>query len=169
MKKLLVAAMMVFGLAANAQETTSSQTAQGKFVIEANTGSATTGSTAFSFSSQDGYTAWSIGAEGGYFVIDDLAVKAGLGFASNDNPFESDQFTYKIGAEYYILGNIPVGVDFTGTSVTGGSVNWIGLQGGYAYFLGENVSIKPAVRYNIGLEDGQKGQFQGLIGFALYF
>ncbi len=166
MKKLLVAAMMVFGLAANAQETTSSQTAKGKFVIEANTGSATTGNTSFSLTSVDGNTAWSVGAEGGYFVIDDLAVKAGLGYGDNGT---SDSFNYKIGAEYYILGQIPVGVDFTGSSYTGGSTNWLGLQGGYAYFLGENVSIKPAVRYNIGLEDGQKGQFQGLIGFALYF
>lgn len=166
MKKLLVAAMMVFGLAANAQETTSSQTAQGKFVIEANTGSNATGNTSFSLLSSDGNTAWSVGAEGGYFVIDDLAVKAGLGYVDNGT---SDAFRYKIGAEYYILGKIPVGVDFTGSSYTFGSINWLGLQGGYAYFLGENVSIKPALRYNIGLEEGQKGAFQGLIGFALYF
>ncbi|CAM1370523.1 hypothetical protein [Tenacibaculum xiamenense] len=166
MKKLLVAAMMVFGLAANAQESSSSQTAQGKFVIEANTGSATTGSTSFSLASVDGNTAWSVGLDGGYFVIDDLAVKAGLGYTDTG---AADRFNYKIGAEYYILGQIPVGVDFTGSSYTGGSTNWLGLQGGYAYFLGENVSIKPAVRYNIGLEDGQEGVFQGLIGFALYF
>lgn len=166
MKKLLVVAMMVFGLAANAQETTSSQTAQGKIVIEANTGSATIGNTSFSLTSSNGNTAWSVGAEGGYFVIDDLAVKAGLGYGDNGT---TDSFRYKIGAEYYIIGQIPVGVDFTGSSYTGGSTNWLGLQGGYAYFLGENLSIKPALRYNIGLEDGQKGVFQGLIGFALYF
>lgn len=165
MKKLLLVAMMAFGLTANAQET-KSQTSKGKFVIEANTGAATTGSTAFSLTSVDGNTMWNVGLDGGYFVMDNLAVKAGLGYGDTG---ESDAFSYKIGAEYYINGQIPVEVDFTGTSFTGNSVNWLGLQAGYAWFLGEHVSVKPAVRYNIGLEDGQKGAFQGLIGFSLFF
>ena len=165
MKKLLVVAMMAFGLAVNAQES-NGQTSKGKFVIEANTGSASTGNTSFSLASSDGNTAWAVGLDGGYFVMDNLAVKAGLGYADSG---VSDVFTYKVGAEYYIMGNIPVGVDFTGSSFSGGSTNWIGLQGGYALFLGEHVSVKPAVRYNIGLEDGQNGVFQGLVGFALYF
>ena len=164
MKKfLLTIAMVAFGFAANAQDD-SGQTSKGKFVIEANTGSASTGNTAFSFFSQGGNSAWAVGLDGGYFFMDDLAVKAGLGY--ND---ASEAFAYKIGAEYYIDGQFPVGVDFTGQSFTGGSINWVGLQAGYAYFLGENVSVKPALRYNIGLDEGQEGLFQGLIGFALYF
>ncbi len=166
MKKVFLAiAMLTLGVTVNAQESeTNSQTEEGKFVIEANTGSATTGNTSFALSSSNGNTSFSVGLDGGYFVMDNLAVKAGLGY----NDF-GEAFTYKIGGEYYIAGQFPVGIDFTGTSVTGGSVNWVGLQGGYAYFLGENVSIKPALRYNIGLDDGQEGLFQGLIGFALYF
>ena len=166
MKKfLLTIAMVAFGFAANAQDD-SGQTSKGKFVIEANTGSQTTGNTSFSFASTDGVTSFSLGLDGGYFFMDDLAVKVGLGyFDIND----VSAFNYKIGAEYYIDGQFPVGVDFTGSSFDGGSANWVGLQAGYAYFLSENVSVKPAVRYNIGLDDGQEGLFQGLIGFALYF
>lgn len=162
-KLLLVIAIVAAGFTANAQES-NGQTAKGKWVIEANTGSAATGNTAFSFASSDGNSDFAIGLDGGYFIMDDLAIKGGLGY--NDG---KEAFTYKVGAEYYIAGQFPVGIDFTGTSMDAGSVNWLGLQAGYAYFLGENVAVKPALRYNIGLEDGQKGLFQGLIGFALYF
>ncbi|TCP25768.1 hypothetical protein EV195_103128 [Tenacibaculum skagerrakense] len=166
MKKfLLTIAMVAFGFAANAQDD-SGQTSKGKFVIEANTGSLSTGSTAFSFSSTDGVTSFSLGLDGGYFFMDDLAVKAGLGYVDLNG---TSLFNYKIGAEYYIDGQFPVGVDFTGSSSDGASVNWIGLQAGYAYFLAENVSVKPTVRYNVAIEDGVPGTFQGLIGFALYF
>ncbi|RKF03936.1 hypothetical protein C8N26_1567 [Tenacibaculum lutimaris] len=165
-KLLLVIAMVAAGFTANAQEA-NGQTAKGKWLIEANTGSWTTGNTSFSLRSIDGNTAWSIGAEGGYFVADDLAVKVGLGFA--DDGFDSE-FVYKVGAKYYIASQFPVGVDFTGVSPDGGdSVNFIGLQGGYAWFLGDNVSVEPALRYNVALKDGQEGAFQALIGFALHF
>ncbi|MDO6812423.1 hypothetical protein [Tenacibaculum soleae] len=162
-KLLLVIAIVAAGFTANAQES-NGQTAKGKWVIEANTGSAATGNTVFSFASSDGDSNFAIGLDGGYFIQDDLAIKGGLGY--NDG---QEAFTYKVGAEYYIAGQFPVGIDFTGTSYDTHSVNWLGLQAGYAYFLGENVAVKPALRYNIGLEDGQKGLFQGLIGFALYF
>ncbi|REH48834.1 hypothetical protein C7448_105114 [Tenacibaculum gallaicum] len=163
MKKLLVViAMVAVGFTANAQEA-NGQTAKGKWVIEANTGSATTGNTSFSLATSNGNTQWSLGLDGGYFVADDLAVKAGLGY--QDNGF-GDAFVYKIGAEYYIDSQFPVSVDFTGD--TNSDLRWLGLQAGYAWFLGENVSLKPAVRYNVGL-DNQDGVFQGLIGFALYF
>lgn len=159
MKKLLLIAMMAVGLTVTAQE---GQTSKGKFVIEANTGSATTGNTSFSLASSNGTTNWSIGLDGGYFVMDDLAIKAGLGYLEVNG---SDAFNYKIGAEYFILSKIPVSVDFTGS--TGNDLKWLGLQAGYALFLADNIALKPAVRYNVGL-DNQDGVFQGLVGFSLF-
>ena len=165
MKKLLLGALMLFAMVSNAQkESNSTQTSKGNFVIEANTGAATIGNTNFSFSMIDGNSTWSVGLDGGYFIKDNLAIKAGLGYS--DAALNS--FNYKVGTEYYINGNIPVGIDFTGTSMSDLSTNWLGLQGGYAYFIGDHISIKPTLRYNVGLEEGQKGLFQGLIGFALY-
>ncbi|TBV25868.1 hypothetical protein DMZ43_08125 [Meridianimaribacter sp. CL38] len=172
MKKLfLFAAAAVLGLSnVNAQDSDNASTAlsEGSMVIEINTGSWTTGSTAFSLTSIDGNTAWSAGAEAGYFVMDNLAVKAGLGYA--DDGFNDGIFAYKVGAKYYIDGQFPVGVDFTGVSQDGNNANWVGVQGGYAWFVAPNVSIEPTVRYNVTLdEEKAESAFQGLIGFAFHF
>ena len=172
MKKLfLVGALALFG-AMNAQTAKSSNgaTAKGKWVIETNAGSPLHylgGSTAFSLTSVDGETRWNVGAEGGYFVADNFAVKAGLGYGDSD--FSKGTFTYKLGAQYYFNGNIPVGVDFTGFSTDGESVNYVGVEGGYAWFVAPNIAVTPKVRYNIATKDTYESAFQGLIGFSLFF
>ena len=174
MKKIILsaAALFFFG-SVTAQDkkmdNNGGQTAMGKWLIEANTGSWATGSTSFSLLSVDGgNTAWSVGLEGGYFVIKDLAIKAGLGYS--DDGYSYTPFSYKIGVKYYIVSQFPVGIDFTGTSGNGNNANWIGFQGGYAWFISDNVSIEPAIRYNATLDKNKADNaFQGLIGFALHF
>tara|TARA_B100001059_G_C17691431_1_gene505169 strand:- start:90 stop:608 length:519 start_codon:yes stop_codon:yes gene_type:complete len=172
MKKLILcAAIAAFGLSnVNAQDSDKGGNAlsEGSWVIEANTGSWAVGNTAFSLTSVDGFTAYSVGAEAGYFVMDNLAIKAGLGYNGADDIDGS--FVYKVGAKYYIAGEFPVGVDFTGASVSGENANWVGLQGGYAWFVADNISIEPTLRYNMTLDDMKaESAFQGLIGFALHF
>lgn len=172
-KLLLIAAVAVFGFTANAQDDSSSALSEGSWVVEVNTGSWTTGSTAFSLTSVDGETMWSVGAEAGYFVMDNLAVKAGLGFSDNGGDGAgSTSFAYKVGAKYYISGQFPVGVDFTGASFKDFDENpsYIGIQGGYAWFIADNVSIEPTLRYNLSMNsDFYDDAFQGLIGFAFHF
>lgn len=174
MKKIILSVVLVFAFGlVNAQDkkvsSNGGQTAEGKWLIEANTGSWATGNTSFSLLSVDGgNTAWSVGLEGGYFVVKDLAIKAGLGYSDDGGGY--NPFSYKIGVKYYIVSQFPVGVDFTGTSSDGTSANWIGIQGGYALFIGENVSIEPAIRYNATLDNNKADNaFQGLIGFVLHF
>jgi len=174
MKKILCFAVTLLTInamtAQNSDENTSSALQEGSWVIEANTGSWTTGSTAFSLSTEDGSTMWSIGAEAGYFVIDDLAIKAGLGYADFDGDFSV--FSYKIGVKYYIVGEFPVGADFTGSSYKDFDENpsYVGIQGGYAWFVADNISIEPTLRYNISMNsDFYDDAFQGLIGFAFHF
>ncbi|GAA0744150.1 hypothetical protein [Gaetbulibacter jejuensis] len=176
MKKLmLLAAMVAFGFTAKAQGSDDGGNAlsEGSWVIEANTGSWTTGSTAFSLTSQDGITMWSIGGEAGYFIMDDLAIKVGLGYGDNGGDGAgSSAFNYKVGAKYYIDGQFPVGVDFTGSSVKDFDENpsYVGIQGGYAWFVAPNVSIEPTLRYNLSMNDDfYESAFQGLIGFAFHF
>lgn len=176
MKKLIlsVAAVCAFGLA-NAQEASTDnggQTAKGKWLIEANTGFGDQflGNTGFGLRSEDGDTSWSIGAEGGYFVMDDLAIKAGLGYT--DMGGDVSAFAYKVGAKYYIISQIPVQVDYSGVSVKDADENpsYLGLQAGYAIFLGQNVSIEPGLRYNLSMNnDFYEDVFQVRIGFALHF
>ncbi len=182
MKKIIlsVAAILAFGFA-NAQdqkkEVASGQTSEGKWLIEANTGFgggtfAHTANTGIGFTSDDGVANWSVGGEAGYFVVDDFAIKAGLGYSSYSDGDEA-AFSYKIGAKYYINSMIPIQLDLTGASWKDVDENplWVGLQGGYAVFLGDNVSIEPGLRYNFSLNDNfnDKGVFEVRVGFALHF
>jgi hypothetical protein len=170
MKKIVLAAIAVltFGWA-NAQE----QTAKGKWLIEANTGFGDgVGSTSFGLWSQDGNTAWNVGAEGGYFVADNLAVKVGLGYGDNGGDVANSYFGYKVGAKYYVANKFPLEVSYNGASIKDLDENpsYIGLQGGYAWFVGKNVSVEPGIRYNVSLNDDYyKSAFQLNIGFALHF
>ncbi|AXP82005.1 hypothetical protein CJ739_2940 [Mariniflexile rhizosphaerae] len=177
MKKLLLSAVIAVFAMSNVNAQDGGQTSKGKWLIEANTGFGGGGglyghsaNTGFGLTSINGETLWAIGAEGGYFVMDDLAVKVGLGYA--DFAGES-AFSYKLGAKYYISSMIPVQVDFTGSSVDGFDENplWLGLQGGYAIFLGDNVSIEPGLRYNLSLNEDftDEGIFEFRVGFALHF
>ena len=170
MKKIILSAIavMAFGFA-NAQE----QTKEGKWLIEANTGfGAGVGTTSFGLSTNDDITQWNIGAEAGYFVIDNLAVKLGLGYGDTGAEGASSSFAYKIGAKYYIVNKFPVEVSFNGVNYEDWDDNpsFVGLQGGYAWFLGPNVSVEPGLRYNVSLDDKIADNYlQFNIGFALHF
>ena len=175
MKRTLLTALAVLGLifTTYAQDG-GGQTDEGNWLIEANTGFGSDvahgASTGFGLSSTDGTTVWSMGFEGGYFVIDDLALKAGLGYTDLDG---FTLFSYKFGAKYYINRQIPVQIDLTGASIQDAAENplWIGLQGGYAVFLNDYVSIEPGLRYNISMNDqfSEDGVLELRVGFAIYF
>jgi hypothetical protein len=173
MKKLmLMAAVAVFGLSnVNAQEEHNDHGSihEGKWLIEINTGSWATGSTAFSLTSIDGDTQWSVGAEGGYFVIDNLAIKAGFGYGDSGT-IDGEAFAYKVGAKYYIADKFPVGVDYTGVSYSEGGEDpsYVGVEGGYAWFITPKVSIEPKIRYNVSMNDVYEDAFQALVGFAIH-
>lgn len=171
MKKLMIAAIAVFVFAqVNAQDGGTNPTAKGTWLIEANTGNAMLGTTGIYFSSQDGDSSYNVGLDGGYFIMDDLALRAGLGYGGGD--FSADTFSYRLGGKYYINSQFPVGLDLTGASIDGADENplWLGIQGGYAWFLGDNVAIEPGIRYNYSLNENftDKGVFQVNIGFTIF-
>jgi Outer membrane protein beta-barrel domain len=180
MKKVILSmvALATFGFA-SAQE----QTAKGKWLIEANTGLGRgLGLTAITFQNDEGGSDYSFGAEGGYFVMDNLAVKLGLGIGGN-SPKVGDGSTdigYKVGAKYYVINMIPVELSYNGVSKGNApsgakQPSFIGLQAGYAIFLGSNVSIEPGLRYNYSLlsKDDTGGVSTNTlnfnVGFALHF
>ena len=177
MKKLVLSvALVATGLFASAQE--GDATAKGKILVNVNVASDAVGNTSFALRNTDGYTEWSIGAEGGYFVADNLAVIGGLGVAgvSGDDVDSETAFRYKLGARYYVSNVIPVQVDLTGDTKGGEDVDgttnalFVGLQAGYAWYVADNVSVEPALRYNITTdEDKAKSSFQALVGFNLHF
>jgi len=130
------------------------------------------GTTGFYFASQDGESEYNIGVDGGYFIMDKLALKAGLGYGG-DSFTDSNILSYRLGAKYYAMGMIPLTLDLTGASIKDANENpmWLGVGAGYAWFLGENVSIEPGIRYNHSLNENftDKGVFQLNVGFALHF
>lgn len=74
-----------------------------------------------------------------------LAIKPGLAYGESNVDtgiveLNSSAFTYKIGAKYYIIGVIPIQADYSGASIKNIDDNpsYIGFQGGYAWFSGEN-------------------------------
>ncbi|MBO0342453.1 MAG: hypothetical protein VX798_06105 [Bacteroidota bacterium] len=169
MKKILFALFIFAGITTYAQsDSNSNPLKKGSWIIEANTGSWSTGSTAFSLTSADGYTIYSVGTEGGYFVADNLAIKVGLGYSGGDIV---GTFSYKAGLKYYVIDKIPLGLDYTGISSDGyGTSSWLGIQAGYALFVANNVSIEPTLRYNATFDKNQSDSaFQALIGFVFHF
>ncbi|WP_445381831.1 hypothetical protein [Robiginitalea sp. IMCC43444] len=156
-----------------AQDADGGQTVEGKWLIEANTGfgdaAGNGANTSFGLSTSDGTTIWALGFEGGYFIKDDLALKAGLGYTDLDG---FSLFSYKIGAKYYVNSQIPFQVDITGASIQDSDINplWLGLQGGYAIFLNQYVSIEPGARYNFSLNNdfSEDGIFEIRVGFVLH-
>ena len=181
MKKLvLLSVLAVFGLTnISAQdEDSGGKTSEGTVLIEANTGNAMLGSTGITFSSVDGNSAYNVGLDGGYFIMDDLAIKAGLGFGgiSPDEGDSFSSFSYRIGAKYYVNSSIPVTVDLTGASgdavenFAGETPLWLGFGAGYAWFLSDMVAIEPGLRYNLSLNEDftDEGVFQINVGFTLF-
>ena len=167
MKKLLLTAAAVFALT-----TVTAQTEKGSLLIETNIANQMVGTTSFSLTSADGETIYGVGIDGGYFIMDDLAIKVGLGYSSNSLTDEN-VFSYRLGAKYYLMGNIPLTLDYTGASVKDVNENpsWVGIGAGYAIFLGSNVSIEPGLRYNLTMNDKytKENLIQFNIGFALHF
>lgn len=170
MKKVILAAVAVFAFgSANAQE----QTKKGAILVEANTGfGSNVGSTRLGFTSTENGSEFNLGAEGGYFIMDDLALKVGLGFGSYSpkNGDSTSSTAYKIGAKYYVMSKIPVELSYNGYSSEGFNASWLGIQAGYAVMLGDNVSLEPGIRYNNTMDkDKVVSALQFNVGFALHF
>ena len=176
MKKYIFFLLTTIAFVTMTQAQNGEPTSKGSWLIEANTGfgggetrSAHTANTGFGLISSDGTTIWSIGAEGGYFLANDLALKIGLGYSDFDG---TSIFSYKAGAKYYINSSIPVQVDITGASSDIFFENplWLGLQGGYAIFLNNTVSVEPGIRYNLSLNNDftDEGLFEFRVGFVIH-
>jgi hypothetical protein len=180
MKKIILVLMVMsisfYAASQDEQVANGGHTDKGKFVIDANTTLGSIGGiiggsgTSFLLSSVDGTTIWNIGAEVGYFVIDDLAIKVGFGYGDLDG---SSIVSYKFGAKYYAIGSIPIQIDFSGQGgedIFGTETpSYLGLQAGYAIFIGDMISIEPALRYNLSLNsDFYENIFQIQMGFSIF-
>ena len=169
MKKILliVVAIATFGF-------TNAQTEQGQIFLEANTGfgAASPSNTGLYVSNKGSVTKYNIGVEGGYLVIDGLAIKLGVGYGDNGAKTKNTVLSFKAGAKYYLQDKFPIQLDVNGSSIKDEVNNpmYAGLQVGYAFFIGDHVTIEPGVRYDYSLndKDTEDGVIQFNVGFVVH-
>lgn len=167
MKKLILLFIIILmvNYTYSQDESVQEQAVKGSIAIELNTALG-----------RNEVTLYNIGFDGGYFIMDDLALKIGLGYGGYkidydvwaDGGDSAGTFTYRLGAKYYVADTFPLQVDFTGAFE---SPLLLSFQGGYAFFLGENVSIEPGLRYGFSLNENfyAEGIFQLNVGFSVFF
>jgi hypothetical protein len=123
---------------------------------------------------------FNLGVNGGYFVIDNLSVNAGLGFDYTKAGGDDDALTtfgFSLGARYYLQSKIFFGGDFDIISQKYGDDSFTGTgftpSIGYAWFVKDNIAIEPAIGYRLGLsnkDDGTKFDGFGInIGLSVHF
>lgn len=171
MKKIILSSFALLAFTMMQGQAKDGQLTKGKWLIEANTGfGRNVGNTSLYFSSANGVTAFNVGAEGGYFIKNNLALKLGLGYGEIDGI--GDPIAYKIGAKYYVKSVIPIELSYNGVGFGEADANptYVGIQGGYALFLGKNISIEPGLRYNMATHrQYYDSSLQFTIGFVLHF
>jgi hypothetical protein len=173
MKQIILAVTALFSFALATGQAKEGQVEKGKWLIEVNTGfGERVGNTSLSLTTSNGVTSYNIGAEGGYFIKNNLAIKLGLGYGDDGIQGHETPIAYKIGAKYYIKSMIPVELSYNGVGFGEADLNptYLGLQAGYALFLGKNVSIEPGVRYNFAThKQYYDNNLQFNIGFVFHF
>ena len=113
----------------------------------------------------DGVTSMNLGASGGYFVMDNLALTASFGFVQVG---DADAVTsFGIGGRYY-MGSMFAGV---GYSVPAEEMSDLAISAGYSKMLTDNIALEPSLMYIMQSAGGEAyGSTFGLnVGFALYF
>ncbi len=126
----------------------------------------------FSHDTESGKTSLGLEAQGGAFVVDNVALLLHMGASWNAYGSDTDLYTLGVGVRYYFD---QVGV-FVGTNVNvdrwdfGRSDNdtklSLGLEAGYAFFLSRTVTIEPGAYLNM---NDDRSKFGLKVGFGFYF
>jgi len=129
---------------------------------------------AFASESPDGGDAFSrfnLDAKVGYFFIENLAGGLRLEFGKID---EFSSSTIALFGRYYINGNIITGLSLGSYSIDPGGASEkststvIGLEGGYAAFITDNIAVEPTLNLDLLSGDYDATRFGFRVGFSLY-
>ena len=130
-------------------------------------------------SSQKKLKKYNVGANFGGFVADRLALVASVGYGSEHREEEVDvnKWTYLAGVKYYVMGVVPVQVDYNRLELNRSenpdlkrSFGYVGTKVGYALFPFDNFSIEPNLKYNWSTEKHiYPNVFSGGLNFNLFF
>ena len=164
MKKIftiLCAATLSFSLAA--------QTEAGNMIIGTSSNLTYTSTSAADCDDCDAINQLNLSLSYGYFVIDNLALSAGLNMASI-----GDMTTTTIGISgRYYMSSMFAQAGWATSSMTDvdASVTTISIAAGYAHMLSDNISLEPMLMYNMNSFDGEASSnaFGVRIGLGCYF
>lgn len=105
--------------------------------------------------------------KGGYFVIENLAVGANLGYFK-DSEADDAITSFGLFGRYYVNGKIILGAGFNANKFGEVSYTSIPLEAGYAAFITDNIAVEPVVTYTLMSGDAEGSSFGIGVGFSLY-
>ena len=106
----------------------------------------------------DAVTSMNLGASGGYFVMDNLALTASFGYSQVGN---YDATSLGIGGRYY-MESMFAGL---GYQIIAEDLSSLNIGAGYSKMLTDNIALEPSLVYSMQ----SYGSSFGLnVGFALY-
>lgn len=117
-------------------------------------------------------TIFGISAQGGAFLIDNVALLVNLGGRWADN---LDTYSIGLGGRYYMEScGIYLGL---GANLTHRKPEYLKTytdfaitpEVGYAFFISKTVTIEPSVYYDISCKDSDYSRFGLKVGFGIYF
>ena len=116
-------------------------------------------------------TNFNIGAKGSYFIINNLAVKAGIGFDyRKEKKSDTNTFNFEVGADYYFYKIFYGGFGFSFDKPKSIDLqSAIKLEAGASYYIAQNVYVNPAIYYKSGLGDNKVSRFGLEMGIGVNF
>lgn len=169
MKKvlLLMVVMMLSGVAAHAQQFT-----KGTKTLSANLTGLDFGMTKIK-DVDDSYINFDVKGKGSYFVIDNLAVAAGLGVSYQKFGSDNDNsFAFELGARYYLVKGLFAGLAYEGMAAKDADyMNFGRVDVGYDIYVSENIFLEPGVYFRKGFGDvsSNLSQFGLSVGIGFSF
>ncbi|MCC8145675.1 MAG: hypothetical protein LIO93_04380, partial [Bacteroidales bacterium] len=113
-----------------------------------------------------------IGLEGSYFIVNNVALKAGLGFEwrnVEDQDSYSD-FNLQVGADYYFYRMLYGGIALDFQKIKGTSFKTsLDIEVGATYYIVENMFINPAIYFKSGFGTSSNARFGLELGFGFNF
>jgi hypothetical protein len=163
MKKILLVAVVTLSALASAN----AQIGQGTILVGAGSNF---GFTNVSPDGGDSYSVVDLQGKVGYFFIDNLTAGINLDYNKID---ESSRVGFGIFGRYYLNNVIILGATL-GTAkydygASDASSTWLGIEGGYAAFLTDNIAVEPTLNIDLYSGDFDQTNFGLNVGFSLYF
>jgi outer membrane protein W len=151
----------------------SAQTEAGNMIIGTSSNLTYTSTSAADCDDCDALNNMALSLSYGYFVIDNLALSAGVNFTSmSAGDFSYSTTTIGVNGRYYMSGMFAqAGWATTSMTDMDDAMSTITLGAGYAHMLSDNISLEPMLMYGMNSVGGEASSsvFGIRIGLGCYF